>query len=132
MSLFTCSQYEQLLHNATFKYLNPDPQPVIKLHMERIGCTWLLTELHPENQHIAFGLSDLGMQSPELGPIDLAELTGLKLPLHISLERDDDFIGLYPLSVYARAARACGHITEDQDILRRYQAAPRLRGLYPT
>jgi hypothetical protein len=131
MPLFTRPQYEQLLHNGSLNRIEKDPVPVVKLHLPGTDCIWLLTELDPDDPLMAFGLSDLGMQCPEMCPIDLCELMAFKLPLNITLEQDEAFIGLYPISVYAAAARACGFITEDQDVLRQYQLPRRRNGLHP-
>lgn len=131
MSLFTHEQYERLIHNGTLRNLNTDPQPVVKLHLEGTDCVWLLSELDPDNPMIAFGLCDLGMQSPELGYVDLTELVSLKLPLNNTVKPDEEFIGLYPISMYASAARECGAITEDQDVLRRHLFQRKSPGLRP-
>ena len=44
-----------------------DFHPVVKLFTPDADCTWILTEIDPENPDIAFGLCDLGMGFPELG-----------------------------------------------------------------
>jgi hypothetical protein len=129
MTFFTREQYERLIHNGTLK--DHDPQPVVKLHLEGTDCVWLLTELNPNDPMIAFGLCDLGLQSPELGYVDLSELASLKLPFNNTVQPDEDFIGLYPISVYAAAARECGAITEDQEILRQFLFPRKSPGLRP-
>jgi Protein of unknown function (DUF2958) len=43
-----------------------DPHPVVKLFTPDAGATWLLTELDPEDDDLAFGLMDLGLGEPEL------------------------------------------------------------------
>ncbi len=131
MTYFTREQYERLIHNGTMRNVERDPQPVVKLHMEGADCVWLLTELDPADPMIAFGLCDLGMQSPELGYIDLFELASLRLPLNVSVQADEEFIGLYPISIYASAARECGAITQDQNVLRRHLFQRRSPGLRP-
>jgi Protein of unknown function (DUF2958) len=52
----------------------PDFVPVVKLFTPDAGCTWLLTEIDPENPDIAYGLCDLGLGCPELGSVSLSEL----------------------------------------------------------
>ena len=48
--------------------------PVVKLFTPDAACTWLLSELDPEEPDIAFGLCDLGMGCPELGSVRISEL----------------------------------------------------------
>ncbi|CAO4135931.1 hypothetical protein OFEAOIEE_LOCUS3678 [Methylorubrum extorquens] len=64
-----------------------------------------------------FGLCDLGVGEPELGYVSLDELKEVSAGLGIGLERDLSFKGRYPISVYARAARAAGRLLEDQGTL---------------
>ncbi len=54
--------------------------PVVKLFTPDASFTWLLTEIDPENQDVAFGLCDLGMGCPELGSVSLAEIAALRRP----------------------------------------------------
>lgn len=131
MTFFTREQFERLLHNGNMRNVEHDPQPVVKLQLEGADCVWLLTELNPDNPMIAFGLCDLGMQSAELGYVDLSELASLRLPFDVTVQPDEDFIGLYPISVYAAAARECGAITEDQDVLRKHHFQQKSPGLRP-
>lgn len=130
MSLFTRNQYDQLIANGSSRNITKDPPPVVKLWLQGMDCVWLLTELDPGNPLLAFGLCDLGMGFPELGYVDLSEIASLKLPLGVTIEQDEDFTGLYPISVYASAARTQQRITEDQDMLRRYHLR-RQPGLFP-
>jgi hypothetical protein len=57
-----------------------------------------------------FGLCDLGFGFPELGYVSLAELSALKGPLGLPVERDLHFVADKPLSAYADEARAKGRI----------------------
>ena len=75
--------------------------------------TWLLSEIDPEYpEECGFGLADLGFGTPELGSIGLLELTEYRGPFGLGIERDIHFTASYPLSIYAEAARAAGHIIE--------------------
>ena len=88
---------------------NPDQDyaPVVKLFGGG-ACTWLLSEL---NDDYAFGLCDLGMGSPELGYVSIAELESLKFPpFGLGVERDMSFTGDKPLGQYAQQAREAGRI----------------------
>ena len=74
---------------------------------------WLLSELDPEYpDECGFGLADLGFGTPELGSIGLLELTEYRGPFGLGIERDIHFTAAFPLSIYAEAARASGHIVE--------------------
>lgn len=84
--------------------------PVVKLFMPDAQCTWLLTELDPEEPDIAFGLCDLGMGYPELGSVRISELESVRGRLGLPVERDRHFIATQTISAYAAEARQCGHI----------------------
>jgi hypothetical protein len=87
-----------------------DPKPVVKLFTPDGACTWLLTELDPEDPDIAFGLCDLGMGFPELGSVRLSELATVRGRLGLSVERDVHFEADQALSLYAAAAAKAGAI----------------------
>src|SRR5918996_6371113 len=111
MKLLTSSILEQLLRNGRIRENlaeesrdEADFLPVVKLFTPDAGCTWLLTELDPEDPDIAFGLCDLGMDCPELGSVRISELESARGRLGLPVERDRHFAPLHTLSVYARAA----------------------------
>jgi len=114
MKLFTKKQYEQLTKNGSDENFGKDHLPVVKLFLTGSGCTWLITELNPENPEIAFGLCDLGMGFPELGYVSLSELKEAQGVLRF-LERDLWFDGKYPISVYAKLASQLERIETDDD-----------------
>lgn len=99
-----------------------DFKPVVKLFTPDADCTWLLTELDPEDADIAFGLCDLGMGCPELGSVRISEIEGLRGALGLPVERDHHFEPEYTLMVYARAAWRAGGITDDPQALVQAQA----------
>lgn len=82
--------------------------PVVKLFAPWGAATWLLTELDADG--IAFGLCDLGMGEPELGYVDLNELTALRGPFGLKIERDMHFKADKSLTAYADEARMTGSI----------------------
>ena len=84
--------------------------PVVKLFTPDANCTWLLTEIDPDDDRIAFGLCDLGLGFPELGEVSLEELEALRGRLGLPVERDLHFEARHRLSTYAAAARKAGHI----------------------
>jgi hypothetical protein len=99
MELFTKSQFEQLLDNGRNR--DQDHIPVVKLFTPDANCTWLVSEIDPEEPDIAFGLCDLGFGFPELGNISITELRSVRGKLGLPVERDFSFTAKYPMSVYA-------------------------------
>lgn len=117
MKLLTKSITEQLLRNGRIREAlaeegkeEADFLPVVKLFTPDAGCTWLLTELDPEDPDIAFGLCDLGMGCPELGSVRISELETVRGPLGLPIERDLYFTAERTLSAYAAEARQHGLI----------------------
>ena len=87
----------------------PDFKPVVKFFTPFSNCTWLLTELDSCGDR-AFGLCDLGMQSPELGYVLISELESIKGPFGLGVERDLYWTPRHTLSEYATEARNLGAI----------------------
>lgn len=117
MRLLTIAQNEKLLDNGSPENYSKDHFPVVKLFLPGTAFTWLLTEIDHEYQNIAFGLCDLGMGFPEIGPVDLEELLSVRVAKIFAVERDLFFKGQFPISVYARAALHHEAIVEDETIL---------------
>ena len=84
--------------------------PVVKLFTPDANCTWLLTELDPEDPDIAFGLCDLGLGFPELGAVRISELESIRGPMGLPVERDLYFTAKQSLCEYAEAARVASRI----------------------
>jgi len=103
---------EQLAEASSMqqKRAEPDFIPVVKLFTPDGNCTWLLTELDPQEPDIAFGLCDLGMGSPELGSVRISELESVRGPMGLAIERDRYFTPDKTISAYAAEARASGQI----------------------
>lgn len=132
MKLLTNSIREQLLRNGRIRQAleedgraDTDFLPVVKLFTPDAGCTWLLSELDPEDPDTAFGLCDLGLGCPELGSVRLFELESVRGAFGLPVERDRYFQPSHTLSVYARAAWNAACITENAQALR--EAAEKLR-----
>ena len=87
-----------------------DFRPVVKLFTPDAACTWLLTEIDPEDHDISFGLCDLGMGTPELGSVRISELESVRGPLGLPVERDRYFEADRTLSAYADEARVHGRV----------------------
>jgi hypothetical protein len=77
------------------------------------GATWLLTEIDPDDETVAWGLCDLGMGFPEFGTVSLTELAGYRGRLGLGIERDLHFEARGPISVYIDAASKAGRIVEN-------------------
>src|SRR6202167_4189488 len=111
MTLFTKAQTEQLLANCQAQIIRMDLgeadidfKPVVKLFTPDAQCTWLLTELDPDDG-LAFGLCDLGLGCPELGYVSLIELQSVRGKLGLPIERDLHFEADKAISAYAEEAR---------------------------
>lgn len=119
MKLLTDEQRDRLLANGRLRLSvaaeRPECEidffPVVKLFTPDAGCTWLLTELDPEDGDTAFGLCDLGMGCPELGYVSLAELASVRGRLGLPVERDLHFAPRYSIGEYAARARLEGRLT---------------------
>jgi hypothetical protein len=115
--LLTVDIRERLLKNGRLRQqlaeqerAEPDFLPVVKLFTPDAGCTWLLTELDPEDPDIAFGLCDLGVGCPELGSVSISELASVRGRLGLPVERDRFFKPTKTLSAYADEADKAGGI----------------------
>ena len=112
MILLTGTQRDRLLANG--RQRDQDHIPVVKFFNPFGEGVWLATELD-EDDDIMFGLADIGY--PELGSWSFAELEAIRLPLGMRIERDVLFTGLFPISVWAEAARMTGGIRAAEQLL---------------
>ena len=118
MMLLTKVQHAQLLENgrrqATVKGTADeiDFAPVVKLFNPCGGATWLLTEIDPDDETVAWSLCDLGMGFPELGTVSLTELSAYRGRFGLGIERDLHFKAQGPISAYIAAASTAGRIVE--------------------
>src|SRR4051794_41520401 len=110
--LIPAAQRAGLLVNSARSALGEDidPSPVVQLFTPDAGATWLLTELDPADPDRAFGLCDLGMGSPELGYVSLAELSDVRGRFGLPVEVDEHFRPTKALTAYAAEALAIGRI----------------------
>ena len=90
-----------------------DFPPVVKLFYPAGSATWLLTELDPEDEDVAWGLCDLGMGFPEFGTVRISELEGFVGRAGLRIERDKFFEAKAPISRYIDAADDAGCIVEN-------------------
>lgn len=89
---------------------NRDQPPVLKLYLPDGAAIWLISEADPDDADRVYGLFDLGLGFPELGYASLREITALRGPLGLAVERDKHFVSEKPLSVHAAEARSAGRI----------------------
>jgi len=83
----------------------PDHKPVVKFFSPWGAMTWLFTELADDGDTL-FGLCDLGFGEPELGNASLEEITSVKGPMGLKIERDRWFqAGDKTLSAFTEEAR---------------------------
>jgi len=117
VQLLTDEQREQLLTNgraqrdAEKRGESIDFPPVVKLFTPEAQAIWLLTELHPRDPDVAFGLCDLGVGFPELGSVCVSELRYPGGPWGLPpVERDQHFKATKSLSAYATESHIHHHI----------------------
>lgn len=119
MELITAELREILLANGLAARNHPhfDPLPVVKWFNPFGAETWLITELHPDDEDLAYGLCDLGTGMPELGHVSVREVTSIRFTGTVigtggtvAIERDLHWRPDKPLSVYVRLAHAAGRI----------------------
>ncbi|MCP3055764.1 DUF2958 domain-containing protein [Aurantimonas marianensis] len=115
MILLTDDLRDRLLANG--RQRDVDHVPVVKFSNPVGAGTWLISEMEPDGDML-FGLADLGFGCPELGSCSLAELSLVRLPFGLGIERDVLFEGSYPLSVYTEAALQAGSIVESERLLK--------------
>lgn len=86
--------------------------PHLKLFNPVGSGTWLVSEIESgsveDGTAILFGLAHI--HEPEMGSFSLAELTSLRLPLGLSIERDRSWQPTKTLIEYAEDARSRGYI----------------------
>ncbi|MCP9630822.1 DUF2958 domain-containing protein [Rhodopseudomonas palustris] len=112
MILLTLELREQLLANG--RQGGADHIPVVKFFNPLGEGVWLATELDEDGDTL-FGLADLG--EPELGSFSLAEMTAVRLPFGLGIERDILFDGLFSISVWAETAHRTGSIRQAERVL---------------
>lgn len=112
MILLTDDLRERLLANGRDR--GADHVPVVKFFNPQGEGVWLATELAADGDTL-FGVADLGC--PELGSFSLEELTSVRLPFGMGIERDTLFATDRPLSVWAEAARQAGSIRAAERIV---------------
>ena len=112
MILLTDDLRERLLANGHDP--SADHVPVVKFFNPLGEGVWLATELDADGDTL-YGLADLG--DPEIGSFSLLEMTSVRLPFGMGIERDILFATDLPLSVWTEAARQAGSIRAAERIV---------------
>jgi hypothetical protein len=119
MKLFTAQHKKTLLANgrASQADANFDPWPVVKFFTPWASCTWLVTEIDPDEPNRLWVLADLGLDCCEYGTVWLTDLLELRGPAGLRIERDRHWKPQGPISAYIRASggsRLAEHLPEDE------------------
>ncbi|SMH29776.1 DUF2958 domain-containing protein [Mesorhizobium australicum] len=112
MILLTDDLRDRLLANGHDR--DADHVPVVKFFNPLGEGVWLATELDADGDTLC-GLADLGY--PELGSFSLEDLTSVRLPFGMGIERDILFQTDLPISAWAEAARQAGSIRAAERIV---------------
>jgi hypothetical protein len=118
MKLFTRELRQKLIDNGRAQAkvkgtkAEKDFWPAVKLFYPAGAATWLLTELDPGDDDVAWGLCDLGMGCAEFGTVRISELASFRGRFGLGIDRDRFFQAKAPISRYIAAADAAGRITE--------------------
>lgn len=137
MMLLTPELHTVLRANALTSHIHEqhgesfDPLPVVKFFNPIGAATWIATELYDDGDTL-FGLADLGFGCPEMGVFSLAELSSVRLPFGLFIERDEHFEPLAPLSTWADTARRMGAIVLAEAELRRMRRSGTDKELPPS
>ena len=118
MKLFDQHQYAKLVFNGKQENRDQDHKPVVKLFIPEGKCVWLVNEI--VDLYNGFGLCDLGLGLPQLGYFSIREIASYRSNTGLRIECDLNFIGKYPMSVYADAARFYGYIMLNDSILEQF------------
>lgn len=89
-----------------------DPVPPALIRAPDGKQRWLITELHPEQRDLAYGLCDLGIGLPEMGEVHLGDLAGPNGAAMMAAERDRSYRPSrdLPVSKLDRMANEAGRI----------------------
>ena len=85
-----------------------DLKQVVKLFNPSGNQTWLITEMGLDG--MAFGLCDLGLGCPELGYVNILELSSFRGRFGLGIESDKWFEAEKTLNEYAIEAYEAGYI----------------------
>ena len=94
-----------------------DRVPLLKLFNPVGPGRWLISEMLPDGDTL-FGLCDLDQGAPELGYVSLSELSAVRLPLGLGIERDVYFRTTVPLTLWATLARRLGSVFAAEGMVR--------------
>lgn len=123
-TLLSKNELNKLLDNGSTEKVTNDHIPVVKLYLPIQRCIFLLTHVDTDQPNMAFGLFDFADGgSPMICNMDLNGLEKVKLFKIFRIRKDKKFQGLFPVSVYAKAAYDHKRIIEDPKELAWYSAS---------
>lgn len=106
--LITKEQFKVLIENAWAVRSGTadggDLKPVVKISTEDGMCSWLLTEIDPDDHNMAFGLSDIGLGEPKQEWIWLPQIHNMREKLRQKITNDQDFEPIGTLDNYTDLA----------------------------
>ena len=121
-SIISSSELGKLLENGSTEKILDDHIPIVKLYLPLQRCIFLLTHVDTHQPSMAFGLFDFADGgSPMICNMDINGLEKVKLFKIFRVRKDEKFQGLFPISVYAKAAYEHKRIIEDKAILKLFQ-----------
>jgi len=93
MGLFTQADIAAMKDNGVRSMAGDtiDPVPPAMLWMPDGRQRWLLTEIYPYDDDMAYGLCDLGIGCPELGEVRLSELETMTGVARMKVERKPNY-----------------------------------------
>ena len=94
MKLITAAIQKKLVDNFNKTMETGESGEVVLKLFGGSNCTWLITDIDPENNDTMMGLCDLGMGCCEYGSVSLSELAATRFPpFGLGVERDMHFSG---------------------------------------
>lgn len=115
--LFTDSQMTELLSNGLPQNSGKNHIPVAYFEIKQLGYSILATEISHENHDLGFGLCDYNTEL-KFCSFSIEKLYHQLQSEHAIFSTNLDFLGKYPIGVYAKVAKEVGTIvTDDKDRL---------------
>jgi hypothetical protein len=115
--LFTNQQIDELIKNGLPENRGKNHVPVAHVEVKRLGYSFLITQIDPQNTDQAFGLCDYDTDL-KFSSFSIEQLKQDVMKEDSPFSTNLDFLGKYPVAVYAKVAEAVGTIvTDDNDRL---------------
>ncbi len=112
--MFTEQQKTELLNNGQSQNSGKNHIPVAYIEARKIGFSFLITEINPQNTDLVFGLCDYDCDL-RFSSFSIKELEKDLEDRKSSLSANLDFLGRHPIAVYAKVAKEVGTIVIDDN-----------------